>query len=179
MAKKQKTYLLICLLISSGFLFAVNFYVDFSITKFTGYIKIASGLFLLLTVISTILYAIRRTSNTFKSSLIVASIFFLLNSVLVTEIIAREVQGAKLYEIEKQLETCDKAQNQFEIDLKNGELKYILFGIGADEKLITMLEEKYELEVYYFGCIMSLAFECYNEQVELHFGGLNFDNLKD
>jgi hypothetical protein len=157
---------LILLLIFAGILFAVNFYVDLAITKFTGYIKIASGLFLILTVISTIFYFVKRTPKTFKSSLLITIVFLLLNLVLVTEIIVLEIQGAKLYKLEKQLETCEKARNQFRIDLADGTLKYFTFGIGEDEEFTKKLEDRYGLQVYHMGCIVNASFECYNSLVE-------------
>jgi hypothetical protein len=140
--------------------------VDFAITRFTGYVKIGSGIFLILTLISATIYLIKRTSKTYKSSLIVTSIFFLLNFVLGTEIIAIEIHGAKLYKIEKQVETCEKAKAQFQIDLENGDLKYFTFGIGIDEEFNNKLEDEYGLEVYHMGCIAYPSYECYNKQVE-------------
>jgi prepilin signal peptidase PulO-like enzyme (type II secretory pathway) len=166
MNRNKYNYLLICILVSSGFLFAVNFYVDFAITRFTGYVKIGSVIFLILTLISVTTHTIKRTTKTFNSSIIVASIFFLLNTVLVTEIVALEIHGAKLYKIEKQLETCEKAKNQFRIDLENDDLKYFTFGMGIDEEYNSKLEDMYGLEVYHMGCIVYSSYVCYNELVE-------------
>lgn len=154
------------LIVSSGILFVVNFNMDFAIARFTGYVKIGSGILLVLTLISVTIYLVKRTSYAYKSSLIVASIFFLLNSVLVTEIIALEIHGAKLNKIEKQLETCEKAKTQFQIDLENEDLKYFTFGIGIDEEFNKKLEDEYGLEVYHMGCIVHSSYKCYNEQVE-------------
>jgi prepilin signal peptidase PulO-like enzyme (type II secretory pathway) len=156
MNRNKYNYLLICILVSSGFLFAVNFYVDFAITRFTGYVKIGSVIFLILTLISVTTHTIKRTTKTFNSSIIVASIFFLLNTVLVTEIVALEIHGAKLYKIEKQLET----------DLENDDLKYFTFGMGIDEEYNSKLEDMYGLEVYHMGCIVYSSYVCYNELVE-------------
>lgn len=166
MTQKPKSYLLICLLISSGLLFAVNFHVDFAITRYYGYIKIASGFFLILTIIAAVFYSVKRTWKTFRSSLIIASVFFLLNSILVAEIIALEMHSANLYKMERQLETCEKAENQFKVDFENDDLKYFTFGIVEDEAFTTKLEKEYNLEVYHVGCIVYASYECYNTKIE-------------
>ena len=149
MANKPKSYLLVYLLISSGFLFAVNFYMDFAITRFTEYLKITLLIFFILTFISTTIYLIKKTGNTFRGSLAITAIFFLFNTVLVAEVIAFEIHVAKLSKIERKLETCEKAENQFKTDLASGNLKYFTFGIGEDEEFTEKLESDYGLEVYH------------------------------
>lgn len=75
----------------------------------------------------------------------------------------------------ERINTCEKAHIQFNYDVKNQSLKYFLFGYGVDEQLRQTLEDKYNLNVYHLGCIVTPAFECYNELVEQH---LNLVELK-
>ncbi|MGD1894668.1 MAG: hypothetical protein ACFB15_29260 [Cyclobacteriaceae bacterium] len=99
-----------------------------------------------------------------------------MNTALVAEVIAFEVHVAKLSKIERKLETCEKAEDQFKTDLASEALKYFTFGIGEDEEFTKKLENDYGLEVYHMGCIVTPPFKCYNTQVEQELGMLEPTN---
>ncbi len=91
------------LLIASGLLFALNLCVSFSNRIFADYVEVVFGFFLVLTLISTIIYLDKRTYKTFVASIIFCSIFLILNAIPVIEMVATEVQEARFDSIEGQL----------------------------------------------------------------------------
>ncbi len=95
------------------------------------------------------------------------SVIFAINLLLISEVITFEIYKYKITQIEK-IETCEKAELQFDIDLKNQSLKYFTFGMGVDEEYQKNLEDNYNLEVYHMGCIVENSYECYNELVKRH-----------
>jgi hypothetical protein len=129
-------------------------------------IQTSSGVFLILTLASAIVYLFKRTRKSLITSLIVTSVFLVLSSFQVSEVIATDNYYARLHNIEKQLETCEMAKNQFKIDFSHGDLKYFTFGIGGDEDFNEQLENEYDLEVYHMGCLVNPSMECYNNLVE-------------
>ena len=141
MAKKQKTYLLVCLLISSVLLFVVNFYANLPISKYIGYLKITSGLLLPITLVVAFIYLLKRTRTIFKISTLIALTFLIVNLVLVQKVISFEIQKAELDKIKVQMATCERAIRQFDLDLKDDDLKYFTFGLGDDADLRRCLEK--------------------------------------
>ena len=148
-------------------IFAVNTFADISLTKLTGYIKIATGILFLISLITLIIHVIKRNLKTYRLSLGFLFLFLILNLALAIEVIAFEYHKYEMSKID-QMDTCEKAQIQFNKDVDNQSLKYFLFGIGFDEELSDQLENKHDLSVYHMGCMVTPPLECYNELVEQH-----------
>ena len=161
---KDSNTLLICLAVVSMSLFAVNVYADFPLDRFTGYIMISAGFLFLVTIISLIIYLFRRSRGFYKWLMAVLMIFLLLNIPLTARVVEMEIHKHELAAIEK-INTCEKAKELFDEDLKNASLKYFIFGMAVDEDWQEYLEEHHDLEVYYLGCIVSSSLECYNDLV--------------
>lgn len=165
--KQQKSYMIVCVAIISISFFAVNAVAGAPLTRLTGYIWMLTVLFLLFGIAASVLYIIKKSTQTYRINLITLSLFLILNMILLKEVFILEYTKYRMSQIEK-IDTCEKAQLQFDIDLKNQSLKYFTFGMGVDEEYQNNLEDKYNLEVYHMGCIVENSYECYNEHVEKH-----------
>ncbi len=67
-----------------------------------------------------------------------------------------------------ELETCEKMENRFYIDLKKDELKYFDFGLGSIIGMDKIMKSNYKIEYYSMGCILRSEMECYNNLVDMH-----------
>ena len=94
-------------------------------------------------------------------------ICFVLNLHLWTEYY-KSLQKQKRLTEYYELDTCEKMENRFSIDLKKGELKYFHFGIGSIIGMDEILGSKYNIEYYSMGCILRSEMECYNKLIDKH-----------
>lgn len=169
MLKEQKPYLIVCLTISSIALFTIYNYSGSPISIFPATLRSFLIPLFLISIILVIVYGFKSTSSTYRSALFTLLVFFFLNVLLVSEVVAFEVHKYKLTQLEK-MDTCEKAVLQFETDLKSGSLKYFTFGLGVDEEYQDKLQDQFDLDVYHMGCVVTESFTCYDELVEKHFG---------
>lgn len=171
MFKKQKLYLIVCLAITSTALLSVNIMNAFVSYKLISlFPEILHSLYIpvfLITVITLLLYGIKRTIVRYRISLTVLIMFFIINVFGVTEVAAYKVYTHKVSQIEK-IDSCEAAATEFESDQKKGSLKYFTFGLMEDEAFNEELKDQYDLEVYHMGCVVNPALVCYNSRVEDH-----------
>ena len=60
---------------------------------------------------------------------------------------------------------CDELKEFFATDLKNKEVKFFQYGMGADIELYQNLKSKYEIESFGMGCVKLSTIDCYNDLV--------------
>ncbi len=155
------------LIVVSGALYWFNLEMEAGVTLWGEQVRLASFAFLILTCISVVIFLLGESKLVFRSTLIIAAIFLILNSLLSSEVTYlqyRSYQYSKIYEIK----TCELAEKAFYKDLENGDLRYFTFGLGEHEPTRDYLEDKYDLEVFHVGCVVDNSLICYNELVEQH-----------
>lgn len=77
------------------------------------------------------------------------------------------------------IETCEEMETRFNDDLKNNELKYFSYGIGADKKLIKYLKRKYKIETFIEGCTIFGPKPCYNRLLNEYLKEKHNDSIID
>jgi hypothetical protein len=78
----------------------------------------------------------------------------------------REIQSQNRLSEYYELESCEKMENRFAVDLKKGELKYFHFGLGGIMGMKDIMKSKYDVEYYSMGCLLRTEMECYNKLVD-------------
>lgn len=172
MFKDKKQFAIIKLIISALMIFLLNIYSGITIERAPEYIKLTMGIFLVMNVFTLIIHLLTKSIITYRLSFITLFIFLVLNLTILGEIIGFGIDKYEMSKIDK-MNTCEKATTQFYEDLRNGELKYFLFGIGPNENFMNKLRDKYNLKTYYMGCIFTPSYICYNKLVAKH---LNISN---
>ncbi len=152
------------LFLISILLFGINISYNISGSDFSKLIKVFTLLTLIISLCSIIVFNFNKTLKVYRIVLVVVSIFLILNLSLVKDVIAYEYESYRLSEV-YEMDSCEKAEIQFAKDLKNGELKFFIFGIGTNPEVHRKLKEDYNLEVFYMGCIILSSYECYNKLV--------------
>ncbi|MEP4531485.1 MAG: hypothetical protein ABJ004_00255 [Cyclobacteriaceae bacterium] len=151
----------------SGTLFLTNYLLSAGITVDGERVRTASTIFFVLTLISSIIYFSKKSTAALRTTLIVSTLFLMLNALLTFEVAYFEWWSYQLSKIHE-MRTCELAEQAFNKDLKNGNLKYFTFGMGSDEPSENYLQDEYELSVWHMGCIVDQPLVCYNELVENH-----------
>tara|TARA_R110000868_G_scaffold250851_1_gene507588 strand:- start:189 stop:743 length:555 start_codon:yes stop_codon:yes gene_type:complete len=167
MTPDRQKLILKLILGTSGVLFAVNTYMNAGITITGERIRLITTVFLILTLIVSIFYFVKRTTKIYRISLLTSSVFLLLNFALTFEVAAFEYHSFQLSQIAK-INTCEKAELAFQEDLESEDLRYFLFGMGIDKFGHERLTNVYNLDVYGMGCLVDNSLVCYNELVERH-----------
>src|SRR5690606_12226773 len=83
--------------------------------------------------LARIFFRFKKSRLIYQITLVMLSVIFVINLLLISEVITFEIYKYKITQIEK-IDTCEKAELQFDIDLKNQSLKYFTFGMGVDEE---------------------------------------------
>ncbi|QNR23858.1 hypothetical protein [Croceimicrobium hydrocarbonivorans] len=131
------------------------------------WLKAMSYLFLIGTWGSFIIFRLKKNRLAYRITLLLNS-FLLVSSILLLSLWGLiEEHNSQRSEIEK-ISSCEMAEKQFKIDLKNDDLKYFTFGIAADEMETIYLRTRYDLEVWHMGCLFDSNLICYNDLVRKH-----------
>lgn len=151
----------------SGTLFLVNYLLNAGITVDGERLRFAGTIFFVLTLISAIVYFSYKSLTALRTTLVISTIFLILNALITFEAAFFEWQSYQLSKIHE-MRTCELAELAFNKDLENGNLKYFTFGMGSDELAESYLEDEYNLNVWHMGCIVEHPLICYNKLVEQH-----------
>jgi hypothetical protein len=82
-------------------------------------------------------------------------------------------------QVEYESANCEELKKRFANDLKNKELKYFQYGMGADIELYENLKTKYGIECFSMGCAKLSTIDCYNDLVNNYLKEKHSDPIVD
>jgi hypothetical protein len=164
--KPKTKYILLTLGISAfGLLIFNNYYYWYHIVPELDYSNIIFGIGILSV---GLYYFVKKWRNGLTKIMLGAfGICLALNLYLVAEYY-KTVQSQNRLSEYYELETCEKMENRFAVDLKKGELKYFHFGLGGIIGMGDLMKSNYGIEYYSMGCLLRSEMECYNKLVNKH-----------
>ena len=141
------------------------------------YLMIAKILFLI-GLISVVLYFLAKDwqKALTKIMLFSFSISLILSAYLSYAYYEREKSIAIMTKYERA--NCNELKEFFATDLKNQEIKFFQYGMGADIELYDKLK-KYEINCYSMGCVKLSTIDCYNDLVNNYLKEKHNDSIVD